>query len=594
MDLHEMERDFCSNFKCCHVKLSNLHALFDHLEACHPGSDISDLSFSVPCLGPSSTSEVMQIPAPPASLRKLKSLFTRVPLPPIPPISPIEPVSLCTSLSSIPQLSSASSSNSQNSQHPLTNSGPSSSASASAPAPRSEDSPARSILPQTPSTLTRDRIYTPVAIPWTLRPDPSQAFSWRVSAPTAFYPETAGYGYGYCYFPATPFIPHVPVPPAHARKAGVSSNVEVIDVDLIPSPQPSPRPSAAPLPNASASTFAPAPSPSVLSAGVSAPPVPAPSPPPSALCPLPSAPQSNASARDLLLQVGKGMITSVNNGSTLAAATPMEVVEIAANRDGAGCTQPSVAAAVPALQEDATLGGASGGDVVSHAPVDGGTMTARQITDAQDLKNDSGDATVEADTTPSPAIPTKAPRYLHGKEKTYVCPVPLCVKAYLNPGGLRYHALKGTCVKEDGTPCPTSLTISHDSVFSWPASAGATVSPGATTSEALSPAADSPSALLPPPRCRPARQSARLASSSAAKESAAAAKSATRGSVKTRSKAKSKLKTQLNTKTTTPKPKSSKAIACSPSSIASSPLSSHSYNSDFDSDDSDADLSGDD
>ncbi|KAJ6512646.1 hypothetical protein C8R45DRAFT_324700 [Mycena sanguinolenta] len=596
MDIHEMERDFCSNFKCCHVKLSNLHALFDHLNSCHPGSDINDLSFSVPCLG-TSTSDVMQIPAPPSSPRKLKSLFTRVPLPPIPPFSPIDSDSLCTSLSSPPQqLSSASSSNSQSSQHSMSNSGACSSA--HAPAPRPENSPttsippATSVPPPTPSMLTRDRIYTPVAIPWTLRPDPSQAMTWRVSAPTAFYPEAAGYGYGYCYFPAIPIIPHVPVPPAPAPKAGAPSNPEIIDVDLIPSPQPTPRPSAAPLPDASASAL-PSPSPSVVSSGASAPPASA-----SSRAPPPPPSQSSPSARDLLLQAGKGRITSANSGSTNpASATLMEVVETTANRDDAGCKQAPVAAAVPALHEDTTLGGgASGGDMASHTPEDGANTISGQMSDAQDLKDDSSDDTVEADTTPNSPIPTKAPRYLHGKEKIYVCPIPLCVKAYLNPNGLRYHALKGTCVKEDGTRCPTSLSISHDSFISWPASAGETVSPSATTSEALSPAspACSPSAL-PPPRRRPPRQSARLASSSAAKESAAAGKGATRGCVKTRSKAKSKLKTQTQLKTkTAPKPKASMTTACSPSPAASSPWSSYSHNSDLDSDDSDAEMSSDD
>ncbi|KAF7312729.1 C2H2-type domain-containing protein [Mycena indigotica] len=48
----------------------------------------------------------------------------------------------------------------------------------------------------------------------------------------------------------------------------------------------------------------------------------------------------------------------------------------------------------------------------------------------------------------------KVPIFLNGKEKTFVCPIPLCNKAYLNPNGLRYHLSKGKCSGEDNECLP--------------------------------------------------------------------------------------------------------------------------------------------
>ncbi|KAJ7340876.1 hypothetical protein DFH08DRAFT_1013082 [Mycena albidolilacea] len=605
MDLHELERDFCSNFKCCHVKLPNLHALYDHIESCHPGCDISDLSFSVPCLEPSASgafSDVLQIPAPPSCPSKLKSLFTRVPLPPIPPISPVESVSFCASLSSTPEPSSAFAS--QYSPQSLHNSIPTSSGAF----------PEKTHPDKLPSP-TRDKLYTPVALPPTLRMAPQAPFSWPVPAPAAYYPEATGhgYGYGYCYYPVAPSVPHVAVP-ARAPGSGVPPNVEVIDVDLIPSPRPS-FPSAAPsLPAASAqragalsistlpsallhavvspcsarSTAAPMPT---SSASASPPSTPHSSVAISVLPPLPASPSS-----PLLPSSGSASWSQVAAAAAAAASTP-EPARSPPKRHR------DAVAALLALR-NSLFGGSMradfSSDVSPAAPgegvmqVDGGSAAVADMTALEDngvlrrtggedatvpsrcgdalvegeiaLGNGSdaagmeGGAVLESDTTAKPAL------YLHGKQKTYVCPVPLCVKAYLNPGGLRYHAKHGTCVDENGKPCPTSLSLTNAAIMSWPASAGATVSPAATMSEALRPVAASPRT----PRRRPMRQSARLAS--AASVAAAHPTTPARATVKAKSKIKSKRK--------------AKARGASPSTVTSSPLTS--YSGDLDSDDSDA------
>ncbi|KAJ7212860.1 hypothetical protein B0H12DRAFT_1156179, partial [Mycena haematopus] len=198
-----------------------------------------------------------------------------------------------------------------------------------------------------------------------------------------------------------------------------------------------------------------------------------------------------------------------------------------------------------------------------NSAVDGQNMVT--IPEQQSLKitNDSysypdaAGSSIPGDVSGSP-IPPKTPRYLHGKEKTYICPVPLCVKAYLNPGGLRYHASKGTCVMADGNPCPP-------------------VSPSDADTDADT-ANKRANALLH------RRRSGRLASSSSSASSVSTAGKETRGSVKARSKSKTKLKTtprQAQVQAT------SSALFPFPSSCASSPWSSYSppdLDFDFDSD----------
>ncbi|KAF7289664.1 C2H2-type domain-containing protein [Mycena chlorophos] len=47
---------------------------------------------------------------------------------------------------------------------------------------------------------------------------------------------------------------------------------------------------------------------------------------------------------------------------------------------------------------------------------------------------------------------SKPPAYHNGKPKPFICPIPQCTKAYLNPNGLRYHLRVGTCVGERDRP----------------------------------------------------------------------------------------------------------------------------------------------
>ncbi|EJD07064.1 uncharacterized protein FOMMEDRAFT_138756 [Fomitiporia mediterranea MF3/22] len=55
------------------------------------------------------------------------------------------------------------------------------------------------------------------------------------------------------------------------------------------------------------------------------------------------------------------------------------------------------------------------------------------------------------------------------REKAYKCPKPGCTKSYLNPNGLKYHTLKGTCTFADGsTAPPTPVTPTTPSVPSVP------------------------------------------------------------------------------------------------------------------------------
>ncbi|CAK5268126.1 unnamed protein product [Mycena citricolor] len=57
--------------------------------------------------------------------------------------------------------------------------------------------------------------------------------------------------------------------------------------------------------------------------------------------------------------------------------------------------------------------------------------------------------------------PPKPVQYLNGQPKTYVCPVPQCFKAYLNPNGLRYHIEHGQCSDAHGAVCPPALTAPY-------------------------------------------------------------------------------------------------------------------------------------
>ncbi|KAJ7471395.1 hypothetical protein B0H11DRAFT_2433281 [Mycena galericulata] len=509
MDI-DIEREFCSDFKCCDVKLSDLHELFNHLETCHQGGDI----FSAPCSGPSSTygafSEFFQLPGCPSTSplptpKQSKSLFTRIPLQLVPPPSP-----------TVSDSSSASSSSS-------------SSESSSASASSSSESAASSSYSQKqinyPSIQTRDKIYTPVAIPPTLRLDQPQpqagVVSWAIPAPSSFwaaYPNAMGYGYGY-YIPAVnmphlppPPQPHAPVPLRPITRAPPPPNVEVIDVDVVASP-----PSA--LPHTSSDESAPAQSPSEISE--------APPPPPAldaeAAHVRPSSPRprektpSTADRR----AAGTALVTSLRRRfSSRPIVLP---------RTGSASSAPDIGGAGgDGMQIDSEVGGdvpeatRGGGDEtleiqntrtenesqVPHVPKEHDNEPEEREGSTEDANLDSAAPPAEETPDSEPPLLAKPPLYLHGKEKTFVCPVPLCVKrsadfsvprltplqAYLNPGGLRYHARSGTCMMENGKPCAASLAIVKGEMI---------VCPTAAAEAAASPAG------------RRVRQSVRLASASA-------------------------------------------------------------------------------
>ncbi|KAJ7447034.1 hypothetical protein B0H11DRAFT_2335795 [Mycena galericulata] len=498
MDI-DIEREFCSDFKCCDVKLSDLHELFNHLETCHQGGDI----FSAPCSGPSSTygafSEFFQLPGCPSTsplptLKQSKSLFTRVPLQLVPPPSP-----------TVSDSSSASSSSST-------------SESSSASASSSSESAASSSCSQKqinyPSIQTRDKIYTPVAIPPTLRLDQPQpqagAVSWAIPAPSSFwaaYPNAMGYGYGY-YIPAVnmphlppPPQPHAPVPLRPITRAPPPPNVEVIDVDVVASP-----PSASP--PISSGESAPAQPPSEISE--------APPPPPAldaeAAHVRPNSPRprektpSTADRR----AAGTALVTSLRRRFSsrpivLPRTGGASSASSAADIGGAGGDGMQVDSEVGGDVPQAVGGGGDETLEIQNTRTENEAQV-RQVPKEHDNEPEEREGWTEdanldlaappAEETPDsdPPLLAKPPLYLHGKEKTFVCPVPHCVKAYLNPGGLRYHARSGTCMMENGQPCAASLAIVKGEMI---------VCPTAAAEAAASPAG------------RRVRQSVRLASASA-------------------------------------------------------------------------------
>ncbi|KAJ6561812.1 hypothetical protein B0H19DRAFT_88133 [Mycena capillaripes] len=686
MDILQKEREFCSDFKCCDARLSDLHALYDHFETCHPGNDICDLPFSVPCAGPSSSgtfSEALEIPAPPSSLRK-KSLFTRVPLPPIPPVSPA--TSTFSSSASTPEPSSASSSSKpERSDSRL---------SSSESRPEKEKSSSVFRHYEGPSVHTRDKIYTPVAVPATLRLEPSPTptpLSWSISTSGAIYP--GAYGYGYFHYPTALPVPHIPV---RSASSGAPPNVEVIDIDqILPSPSPphatsfprvstsptvAPPPPSAPLPAPASLPSTPLP-PALLTPASALPAPPPPPPwqavsqvaasdpnsaperprsPPSAKGPCKMAPRARAEAAALTLANlrkrfigslcgivagGEGLSGIRNEGSSAPAdalrraepigsgtddaaraetpghdakeASPEDAMQV----DGASATANTTVTAPEADAE--VLSGAHGGDEAlddaeSHGLAEEvevsqtrdalGEMQdegSEQIDDPEDADVDAVEengAESDSETTAGEQTLTKPPLYLHGKEKIYVCPVPLCIKvsilslalssgatdvpqAYLNPNGLRYHAKHGTCVMENGNPCPSSLSLVDTSIIYWPMSVGTTVSPSATTSDAVGPVGTKASGSAARwMRTAGSRKSARLAGSTL-EDAPATAEPTPRGSVKARSKAKSKAKSKSNAKS---KPKSSSTSSrTKPASSAASPADS--ADSDYEMSDDDSD-----
>ncbi|KAJ7025774.1 hypothetical protein C8F04DRAFT_128977 [Mycena alexandri] len=623
-DILRIEREFCSNFKCCDAKFSDLHALFDHLENCHGSSDLDDLAF----LDPSSTGTF----ALPSSSRKLKNLFTRVPLPPIPPLSPItsdsssvstlEPFSVSSSDSEIspahrcpkprsvivpgvspdgPRVCAAQASTSDIKQ-PRT---PAAAVSTPGASP-ANSAPAKSLPPaakhfMAPSFLAREDIYTPVAVPPTLRLEQPQdsASSWGILTPSSFYLSPAlGYYPLYRTVPVpapTPVLPHVPIP---GRAQGVPQNVEVIDVDKLSTPPPPPRagPSSA-FPTVATTSWIPPPSPARFPPPPSLPTpislgdsdsaitcvLAGPTPAVRQSCDAATLARASAAAASTLASLRHRFFSTpyplpVNNVSVPAptdsndAAREEQVDDDAMGMVGVEISTPeeaqvvgSAAAAGATVSEgEEALVGAGDEDedkapnVENDASVDDDERSQTEAEAEDALKEKAGevsggmdedldDSDEEAESVDEVRKIPKPTLYLNDRPKLFVCPVPLCIKSYLNSNGLRYHAKKGTCVMENGKPCDSSLSLVDSSIILWPATAGATVSPAATTTDAVR--AESGITVTAMAKAKttqrrrpvPSRQSARLA---AVAKNAPPVQPEVRGSVKARSKAKSTAKTK--------------------------------------------------
>ncbi|KAJ6544988.1 hypothetical protein DFH09DRAFT_1282132 [Mycena vulgaris] len=493
----QMEREFCSDFKCCDVELSDLHALFDHLGSCHQSSDLCDLPYSVPCPGPSPASQLQTYsafseflhfpmwpstpPLPPLPhLQKSKPLFTREPL-----VSP-------------------------------TTSEPSSSSSASN----------RNL--NTRSAHTRDSLYTPVSIPPTLRLDQPKetATSWKISSPSSFY--------GYYPSPA-PNVPltYAPVP-LRPHEQAVTPNVEVIDVDSISSPsarvmslptESEPLPVATPTPAApqySARSPSPSPPPTleVTPAAVeSARPRPAAEEPPAKRhCPSNVSPRAPTSAflaalrRRFFVRPGtprKATAPSSAGGAALDPPTDtLETIDAAASSSVEAAMEVETDAEGDALEESEVRGGC--GETLEIMPETEVVRTTNEPVEkmTEDPKLDSQHSVAEvfrdSDSTPVAHVPADLNPTVYGEKKTkpFVCPVPGCIKTYMTLNGFRYHEQKGTCITEDGTLVQVvTRTVPVVAIAT-------TVSPAATTS----PVPKKTKKTKPQRRC-PSRHSARLVSS---------------------------------------------------------------------------------
>ncbi|KAJ7081851.1 hypothetical protein B0H15DRAFT_448080 [Mycena belliarum] len=462
MDI-QMERDFCSNFKCCDMKLTDLHALWDHRGICHQNNDICDLPLPEPRSWPSpaahtspALSEFLQPPTPPPQplqLRKPKTLFTRDPLP---LVSSASPDSLSASTSSSPR------------------------------------------HPNARSAYTRDKIYTPVSTPSTLRlyQPREPVVPWSTPAPVSFY------GY-YPTLPPSAASPYSPIPlrpytqplAATVLDMGGAAPDAFLPTDSLPLAVPH-------LVSGSASSPSP-PSPPLQEAALRferARPA-ADEPPAKRHC------GSSSAQRTSVMSPVVATIRQrfFRMSPARKARTPDVHARVA---DAAVATDAGRSAVEERVEDDS--------DAAASAPVGlgdaggGGRETSDIVAPAltcDDAIPEHDPEPAAAELLPEPVSPVARPAvFLGGREKTFICQTPGCIKAYLTQNGLRYHEQKGTCIAADG---------------SAPVPAATTVSPAATTSK--------PSARTAVRR-RPARHSARLAQSSAEKADVAARAPETRGS----------------------------------------------------------------
>ncbi|KAJ7683689.1 hypothetical protein B0H17DRAFT_1204986 [Mycena rosella] len=490
----QMEREFCSNFKCCNMKLSDLHALFDHLGTCHQNRNIYALPFSMPCTGSSPTShphtyaafsEFLQPmwpsppPRPPLHLQKAKTLFAHQPLPLVSPTA---------------SESSSTSSTSSSAKH----------------------------FNNMRSAYTRDNLYNPVSIPSTLRMDQPKesAVSWSISSPASFY--------GY-YPPPAPTAPifHAPTPlrpNAHA----IPANVEAIDVDIPPPcvaclpAEPLPRPMPAPPASTPLSASPPPVLESEPAAAESGRPRPAAEdePPAKRHCSSNASPSTPAASAFLAALRRRFFrpppFRKGRAGAPVSADPAPPTVIIAAAEAVSGCST-----AADSAMEVETNGDVN---VCEEGEALGGGKTAVEVADGPDavLSNDelaktpdadamldseqaAAEVVQDSDSTLVSPVRVKPAVYMDGKKKGFVCPVPGCIKAYLTLNGLRYHEQKGTCITADGVPCVVPVRTQPA-----PSAIPATVSPAATTSAPITPKKTPKPARR---RLTPTRHSTRLASS---------------------------------------------------------------------------------
>ncbi|KAK6996536.1 hypothetical protein R3P38DRAFT_1965270 [Favolaschia claudopus] len=239
--IQQMEREFCSDYKCCNIKLSDMHALFAHLETCHSGNTTDNLSFSASDPVDSTNETSFDAPSP----------FSSTIDSPLGSLSPIDANSSYTSPLSTPEPIFLTSlyPDIQDLQSPLSPTiSPASAASHPTVPPPGLDLSSRVQFNCLTSAQTRDKLYVPVSIPSNMRsaakpPQPATP-SQR---PVSFIPHATGYGYGFYYLPLMPSSNSLaPVPVATKGPKPLSRQNSVSSLTCIADSEPAATPAARP------------------------------------------------------------------------------------------------------------------------------------------------------------------------------------------------------------------------------------------------------------------------------------------------------------------------------------------------------------
>lgn len=119
----------------------------------------------------------------------------------------------------------------------------------------------------------------------------------------------------------------------------------------------------------------------------------------------------------------------------------------------------------------------------------------KEESEASNPSSNNGGKVIKTKPRPTVSIPTGAPATGRKREKAYKCPHRGCVKAYLNPNGLKYHLEKGTCKFEDAAFHDSSATSASPSSNSSYYSSNRRSSPPSSSSDSES---DSPSSSRSP------------------------------------------------------------------------------------------------